>query len=362
MYSRPGLLVILCLWGSPLRAQDSVLTRLQIRADSLLRAWRQAEGIAALADSLERERATAGRDTIAVGALRIIANPSPLPLRDAAAAAWPAIDSLYGNAAADLAQRPYVIHAVDPESRERRPVLRVGVEVPWDLDLRMTTTLLLTSVPVAAPDRALVEWLGGPIRPSLRPHEDRVAVYVQLVTAPSQTVRNCFLGSIARCVDALQLVDTSALLERWYPTPEERQELVVRSFADFFNHGASTQAFRSCVTGDDAACTGLLRSLPPATLPKPIAHAARATLVREALRLGGRDAYRRLLQDPDAPIGERLAAAAAAPLDSLVARWRAAVLATRPPAVALSWWAVAAAVGWLAVFATCGLQSSRWRL
>ena len=84
-------------------AQDTVVMRLQGRADSLLRAWREAQAIANVADSLERDRATAGRDTIAVGHLRIIANRSPLPLRKAAERAWPAIDSLYGNAAADLA-------------------------------------------------------------------------------------------------------------------------------------------------------------------------------------------------------------------------------------------------------------------
>src|SRR5207245_1800365 len=134
-------------------AQDTVVIRLQGRADSLLRAWRDAQAIANVADSLERERATAGRDTIAVGHLRIIANRSPLPLRQAAERAWPAIDSLYGSAAADLIQYPYIIRAVDPDTTVRRSVYHVGLEVPWDLDLRWTTTLLLANVPVPPLDR-----------------------------------------------------------------------------------------------------------------------------------------------------------------------------------------------------------------
>lgn len=363
MSSRSWLL-LLCVWASPapLWGQDTLITGLRARTDSLLRAWRQAERFADLADSVERERATAGRDTIAAGSLRIIANPSRLPLGAAAALAWPAIDSLYGNAAADLAQRPYIIHAVDPESREPRPILHLGLEVPWDLDVRATTTLLLATVPVAPPDRALGGWLGAAFRPALDPRRDWAAVYTQLVTAPSQSVRACFLGDIPRCIDALELGDTSALLERWYPSAAERRALVNASFADLFNHGASAGTLHDCLAKTDAACTTLLRSLPTGTLPKPLAQAARATIVRDALRLGGRDAYRRLLRDPNAPMGDRLAAAAGVGVDSLVAVWRSAVLAARPRPVALPWWAIATAFGWVTVFAACGLRSSRWRL
>ena len=335
-------------------AQDTVVMGLRSSSDSLLRAWREAQALANVADSLERERATADRDTIAVGYLRIIANRSPLPLRKAAERAWPAIDSLYGNAAADLIQYPYIIRAVDPDTAVPRSVLHVGLEVPWDLDLRSTTTLLLANVPVAPIDRPLADWLGAPLRPSLDPAEERRAVYLQLVTAPSQAVRACLLGVLARCADVLALGDTSGLLDRWYPSPPERRALVTESFRYFFNHGATAQAFRACVALSDAACTGLLRTLPTGTLPRPLAYAARATIVREALRRGGRDSYVR--------IGDRLAGAAGVGLDSLIGAWRNAIVSARPTAVVLPWWAVGAAFGWLAFFGACGMRSSRWRL
>src|SRR2546427_1415420 len=80
-----------------LSAQD--VPRLQARADSLLREWRRASAVADMVDSLNHARAAGGTDTISVGALRIVTNPSPARLREAAARAWPVIDSLYGTEA-----------------------------------------------------------------------------------------------------------------------------------------------------------------------------------------------------------------------------------------------------------------------
>jgi hypothetical protein len=344
-----------------LAPQDTGLARLRHRADSLAREWRQANAIADLVDSLERERAGAGRDTIAVGALRIVANPSPLPLREAAQGAWPVIDSLYGTAAANLVAHPYIIHAFDPDTNVRRGVLHVGMEIPWNMSTAALTMLLVSNVPIAQPDPALQLWLGGSVRPSVRTEQDRSGVYVQLVTAPSQAARACFLGQVPSCATALDL-EGSAALEAWYPSAAERRSLVTTDFADFFNHGANAAAYRGCAAGGDSACTGLLRSLPSGALPRPLGFDARATLVHLALRLGGRDAYRRLLADPAATLGARLSAAAGLGRDSLVARWRAAILAARPAPVVMPLWACFVALSWMAIFAGCGLRSSRWRV
>jgi hypothetical protein len=350
------------LVASPLCGQDSLMGKLRRQADSLLGAWRDAGKLADVVDSLEHVRATAGSDTIAVGGLRIIANPSPLSWRQAAELAWPVIDSLYGSAAADLPQHPYVFRAVDPDSGVRRTVLHVGVEVPWDLDVRATTTLLLTTVTPPSFDAALADWLGAALRPTLWPQDERAAVFVQLVTAPSAAVRACFLGDIARCKDVLQVGDSTGLLARWYVTPAEREALVIESFSDYFARGATAPALQSCGQHHDDACTALLQSLPPGTLPRPLAHPARMVLVREALDAGGRDAYRRLVTRLGTPIRDRLASAAAMDVDSLVVRWRNGVLAARPKPLTLPWWASFAAIGWTAFFGFCALRSSRWRL
>ena len=356
------LLFAASLLASPVRSQDSLMARLRNRADSLLSTWREAQRLADVADSLERVRATAGYDTIAVGGLRIIVNPSPLPLREAAERAWPAIDSLYGSAAGDLAQHPFVIRAVDPDTAVRRTVLHVGIELPWDLDVRATATALLTTVTAPHLDPALADWLGAALRPTLRPRDEPAAVFVQLVTAPSEAVRGCFLGDIARCKDVLQVSDSTGLLGRWYVTPAEREALVTESFTDYFARGAMAPSLQQCRQHRDDACTALLQSLPPGSLPRPLAQSARLLLVREALRAGGRDAYRRLVARPNAPIAARLSSAAQMDIDSLVVRWRNGVLTARPVPLTLPWWAGVAAIGWTAFFGFCALRSSRWRL
>jgi hypothetical protein len=297
-----------------------------------------------------------------VGALRIIANRSPLPLREAAAHAWPVIDSLYGSVAAELADHPYIIRAVDPDTSVRRPVLHIGLELPWDLDVDATTNVLLSTVTPPRFDRALVEWMGGLLRPTASRTDAASAVYVQLVTAPSEAVRRCFLGDIARCSDVLQLNDSAGLLFRWYMTPTEREALVRDSFNDYFARGATAAILRRCREHEDAACVVLLGSLPAGTLPRPLFQDPRRLLVREALRAGGRDAYSRLVADPAAPIGVRLASAARLPLDSLVVRWRDRALAARPEPLAMPWWTCVVALGWTAFFGFCAMRSSRWRL
>ncbi|OLC11240.1 MAG: hypothetical protein AUH41_01175 [Gemmatimonadetes bacterium 13_1_40CM_66_11] len=350
------------LLASPLRGQDSLMVRRRKQADSLLGSWREAQKLADVADSLEQVRATVGADTIAVGGLRIVVNPSPLPWRQAAELAWPVIDSLYGSVAADLPQHPYIFRAVDPDSNVRRTVLHVGVEVPWDLDVRATTTLLLTTVTPPSFDPTLADWLAAALRPTLRPQDERAVVFVQLVTVPSEAVRGCFLGDIARCEDVLQIGDTTGLLGRWYATPGEREALITQAFTDYFARGATAPSMQRCRQHHDDACTALLQSLPPGTLPPPLGGSARILLVREALSAGGRDAYRRLVARPSAPISERLASAAGMDIDSLVGRWRNDVLAARPKPLTLPWWASFVAIGWTAFFGLCALRSSRWRL
>src|SRR6267154_2619617 len=275
-----GPVIAASLLAAPLRSQDSNLVRLRRQADSLLGSWREAQKLADVADSLEQVRATAGSDTIAVGGLRIVANPSPLPWRQAAELAWPIIDSLYGSAAEDLPQHPYIFRAVDPDSGVRRAVLHVGVEVPWDLDLRATTMVLLTNVAAPHVDPALAAWLGAALRPTLRPQDEGAVVFVLLVTAPSEAVRRCFLGDIARCKDVLQVGDSTGFLARWYVTPAEREALVSGVFGDYFASGTTAPSLQRCLQHRDDACTALLQSLPPGSLPRPLAHAARLLLVR----------------------------------------------------------------------------------
>jgi hypothetical protein len=354
--------VIHLLVASNLSGQDTTVARLRRRADSLAAEWRRADALALVADSFELERASVGRDTITAGALRIVANPSPLPLADAAARAWPVLDSLYGTSAGRLASHPYFIRAYDPDTTATRPALRVGFEVPWNLGVDRLTEFLLANVPIESPDRRLADWLGEPIRPLRRPQQERARVYVRLVTAPSQVARACFLGDITICGTALDLVDTPDAFVHWYPNAAERRHLLEVAFSDYFNRPASAATWHVCVAGNDTACVELLRSLPPGSIPRILDGDARRLLVHVALRIGGREAYGRLLADSNASLGERLGRAAGVPADTILARWRAAMIASRPKSVTLPSWGIVAALAWTIVLAACGMRSSRWRL
>jgi len=363
MFDRRLVSIILCgLAGSTLAAQGTSVTRLRRRADSLATEWRRADALASVADSLERERATGGRDTIAVGALRIVANRSPLPLREAAQRAWVVVDSMYGPVAQRLVTRPYFILAFDPDTSVRRPVLRVGLEVPWNSTVNDLTHLLLANIPLEPLDRRLDEWLGGPLRPRIERSRDIARVYVRLVTAPSQSARRCFLGDVPSCRTVLDLNESDSSYLQWYPSAAERRALLLRSFSDYFDRPATLTTWRACMRGEDADCTQLIRSLPRGAIPQPLASDARRLLAHTALRIGGRGAFGRLLGDSSAPIGARLAAAAGVSLDSLLFRWHADVVAARPIAVSLPRWGVPAALAWILVLAVCGLRSSRWRV
>ena len=359
-----GLLlgVMSAVLASHLSGQDTTAARLRRRADSLAAEWRRADALAAVVDSFERERAAVGRDTIVAGELRIVANPSPLPLAEAAARAWPVLDSLYGTSARRLESRPYFIRAYDPDTTATRAVLRVGFEVPWDLGVDRLTDFLLVNVPIESPDRRLADWLGDPIRPLRQPEQERARVYVRLVTAPSEVARACFLGDIARCGTALDLVDTADAFLRWYPSPGERRHVLQVGFSYYFTRTASEATWQACVGGSDTACVELLRSLPPGSVPRVLDTDARRLLVHVALRMGGREAYGRLLADSGAALSERLARAAGVPVDTILARWRAAIIASRPKPVTLPGWGIIAALSWTIVLAVCGMRSSRWRV
>src|SRR5438309_7981236 len=153
------LLPLFAVAVQSLSGQD--VPRLQARADSLLREWRRASAVADMVDSLNHARAAGGTDTISVGALRIVTNPSPARLREAAARAWPVIDSLYGSEARQLEQRPYLIAPYDPDTTSPKPMRRGAIQVPWDKDVASLAMLLLTTVPIGRPDAALQNWLGG---------------------------------------------------------------------------------------------------------------------------------------------------------------------------------------------------------
>ncbi len=345
----------------PISLPGQESSRLRNRADSLLREWREAGVFADVQDSLLAAARFSGRDTIRVEQLTIIANPSPLPLRQAAQEAWPVIARFFGSATTYLTERPILIQAVDPDTTAPPPRPVGASEILWNTDYRQLARLLVGLADLSSLDRDLQDWLGGPLVPAPEAASRRAAVYVQLVTAPSLAVRRCFQGTHPACRDALSATDSAGRLTRWYG-PAERRHLVLTQYAEYLNKGAQASEFHSCATGDDAACLRLLESLPPGSLLRPLDYGARYSYLETALALGGPETIARLLAAPRGPLGPRLATAARVSEDSLTARWRADILAARPKPVSLPPMGAWVALAWTVVFMTCGLRSSRWRV
>ena len=351
--------LILATIAVPLHLAAQGTAALQARADSLLREWQQANLFAAVQDSLRAAQRIAGRDTIRVGALTILVNPSPLPVARAAAQAWPVIERFYGPVARDLVSRPVIIQAVDPDTATLTSGPGGVLRIPWDQEQSQLVRTLVGTANLGSIDRGLRDWLGGPVTPwlDLKPQLGRV--YIQLATAPSQAVRRCFAGALAACRDALSLTGTADSIARWYG-PDERRYLVTTQFWRG-ERGWREAEFHSCYTGSDSACLDLLESISPGNIPPPLDYGARYALLATAVALGGREAFSRLLASAKEPIGRRLAEASLVTEDSLVARWRAAVLAAPPQPVSLPPWGPLIAIVWAGVFTGCALRSSRWR-
>lgn len=341
--------------GAPLAGQ---IPQLRARADTLLVEWQLAKRFADLQDSLRLGRERGGRDTIRAGALTYLVNRSPLPLAQAAAIAWPQVERFYGPAANAFEQRPFLIEAVDPDTNENVPPDQ-AIKILWNTDAASLARALVAMADLGDMDPGLRNWLGGAVVARFDSGPGHEAVYLQLVTAPSQATRRCYGGDLGACRDALSLRDLTDPASQWYG-PEERRVLVNREYFDFLNRSGHNQAVRSCAAGSDDACLELLRSL--GTLIPPLDYQSRLTFLETAVRVGGAETFQRFLATPAGPMGSRLAAAARVSEDSLVGRWRNDVLAARPTPVPLPVWGTWVVLGWIVVFGTCGLRSSRWRV
>jgi hypothetical protein len=206
-------------------------------------------------------------------------------------------------------------------------------------------------------DPAAVRWLGGRLPLRRASASDWERVYVELVTTDSRAVRACYRGDSAACRAALWLGAIADPVVVWYDRDQRRRRVAQRAHL----RGLDGARARLCVgAGRDAACLAYLRAQPQAALVPLSTHAGR-TLAEVAVRMGGEDAYSRLLRAKGEDVGGWLAAVARAQLDSVVAAWREAVLAHRPKATPISGSVAASALFWFVLFGMLAARSSRWR-
>jgi hypothetical protein len=344
-------------WTGTAAAQD--LRVLERRIDRLAELRRDAIAARARADSARREIL----DTVRAGALLVLARPSDAPrVRPAAGRAWRSLDSLFGTATRHLAGQPLLFWVMTLSSRDlvsqSQPYQRVMVPETATLDDIAQQLIRAGALEVhARTDTAMASWLGSALQPVVHQDIESSRVYVELVTAPSVAVRRCFSGENDGCRQALGLLHGEEPAVVWYDADERRA--LVRRMADI--RGLSLRGPRdACLNGDsDADCLALLRANP--WLETPLSRDARHSFARLALAAGGPEAHDRLMSSVGRPTHQRFAVAAGMPADSLLERWRAAVLAARPKPVTMTASGGWVALGWALGFGLLALRSTRWR-
>lgn len=363
MSSAAGLILFLALAQPQEPAADTgVMARLTARADSLRRAWREADALADLADSLAHRVEPPLLETFTAGPLLVLANPSPLHIQEAVDRAWRVLDSAYGEAAGQVANSPVQLMTFDPKRPLPGGGRFAGHPIAWDIEQQDLVNLILGAAAKPRPAARFKEWLVTEISPFGDGPRTRAAAYVELVTAPFALSRECFEGDLTRCAEAMGLSGDDPVVSQ-YLGPAERRQAVAR-FGSVLDgpYSGNAAAYHECLAGADGACMALLRMLPARLLPRPLGADSRLALVQLALRLGGRRAFQRLLDASDGSPERAVLAAAGVSLDSLLGQWHREVIVSRPAPVSVTLGGALTALGWTVLVSALSLRSSRWRV
>jgi len=356
MSNRSRLLVLaLTLAGSPAAAQH--LARLE-------RMWKDAALASARVDSLARLRAREALDTSRAGNVIVLA-PAGLmsAARDAATTAWEGLYRTFGDEILPARHKPLVT-ALYQADKGPPPYGFPTDAAPIPVATGRGAHLLLPQMLFTLTDRLRKDfdrpfehWLRGAIRTEPLDHVSPL-LFEDLVTSPSPLARACYVGSLDACGSALGLVAPRDPATEWYDAPGRRE--LVRNLVIPRSGGVW---YGQCVEyGVDEACIRVLHGPDSMSVEPPLIFPNRELVVRMALQLGGPEAFHRLLGSAGRPVGQRLELAAGMSLDSLLTRWRQAVLLARPESVDVSAGIGWVALAWALVLSAFVLGSSRWRL
>lgn len=366
-------------------ARDSLpALRLRYNEDirQLIPRWQAAARAAFVADSLKGVDLPS--DTLQVGALRFLIDRSQAELMQGVLTrAWSDVRNVFGREADQLAGTLFAARLRSSGTRARRlsigsadsiqKVIDLAEVYPGRLDIfdrvraeenpALIARLIATrsaKLLLQRGDSTLRLWLTEPIKPGQLQKGIRERMHADLVTAPSQVSSRCLAGDLRRCRDALGLIPTADALTEWYD-PSERRTLVVR-MKELLAVGPQLEHYRKCVDGHAyAVCDRILRAIPRFAVPPALPPSARHHLLRIALASGGSDAYSRMVAGPARSLEARISDGARMPIDSVVASWRADVLAARPAPPAVSLVSLWTAVGWGLAVMLASLRFASWR-
>jgi hypothetical protein len=336
----------------------------------------QRERVATLRDRLaaleahEERRDSAVRaalrlDTLRVGGFTIVTDSGgSARLRAAAETAWAVVRQ-------EL--------EVTPETfRSRRVFVRLGRDVgDWTFHMQrgdqtvdgnasaagLRSRFLAAAGSMAADPagRRVGLWIGAALGLQHDRRDLRWRALVEMVTATAETGRACYGGDMAACGAALGIEWADTAFAR--NSPEERR----RAVRELVRPADSiTAALRDeCLAPDgDYVCWQVLERsglVGPAHRRTGYSSETASGVLRMAARLGGPGAFDRLVADTSAPLGERLEAMAAVPLDSVLRAWWSDARGVQRPPVRVPPRTQWVTVAWTLAFAAMALRISRWR-
>jgi hypothetical protein len=361
---RAVLLLALGATGALAQSQAEYRARLQ----RLVPLWHRLTAEARRVDSVAARRLPT--DTIVVGPLRVIADTGMAELAHGAAERTDAaLTRRFGPDLDALRPHLYVLQAV-PTSRGQhalvafaevdatgRPV-EVG-DMPRDPStIAETWAMRGAGVLTGNLGPAFGEWLDNALPIDSSSTNTWVGVRIDLVTSPFRASRQCYVGDIRECERALGVADDNVPFRDWFTTAE-RQEILYRD--RYALRGIQPGELGRCLNkNDDSACLALGQLIPPQELAPPLGPASRQSLAALAMTMGGPQSYRRMLGAPRV-VRAQLEAAAEISVDSLVRRWRAAVLTTEAEHTTMTPGLALISLLWAGTCGALALGSSRWR-
>jgi hypothetical protein len=181
-------------------------------------------------------------------------------------------------------------------------------------------------------------------------------VRFDLLSSRSVLGRRCYKAEMTACSMLFGFTAVDDPVVSWYDSLARFDEVSANK------NGARSyvrEATEKCLAGNDAACVEVLHRIHRFDQP-PSGAAARESLTREALRLGGSDAFARLIASPDTA-SKALAAAAGVPIDSVLRSWQRQMRYGSLGSGDVSIRMVVFALLWVGLLLVLVSRISRWR-
>jgi hypothetical protein len=368
--ARAGLLCALLVGGAH-GAGAQTVEEYARRVDSLARLWRSTVASPAQAPGGGRADSVRLRnlppDSVRVGPIRVRTDSAHIALaREVAERLAPIVTKAYGRVAERLARYVFVMQT-NEGATAASSVLSAVTDSTGSLRMRSSDLPDAGALTLSWSRKAeetitdevpgLREWIGGLVPVAPPTNATWSDARMELILSGSTAAHECASGAIVRCEQVLGLLTSSDPAFTFYDAAQ-RRSLIEGNARNL--RRADTKLYDRCIAGGvQAACDSLVRQIPAEAVPNPTNPAVRQSLARFAIAEGGDGAFERFAagNSPRA----KIEGAARLPMDAVIARWNAALAASRNGSPALDPGTALSALAWATLCACLALRSSRWR-